>query len=162
MRYLMRQKFWTIGDRFLIKGESGRDVYQVIGKFFTLVDSLSFQDMKGRELARITQKLISFKRRYQVHRNGKLAADVVKEITFFKDKYTVDIPGPNDYTVEGNFWDHEYRFLRKGREVAHVSKQFFTMTDTYGISVADGEDDVLILATAVVIDLVNHAEHDKD
>ncbi len=162
MRYLMRQKFWTIGDRFLIKDDSNRDVYQVIGKFFALVDSLSFQDMRGHELAKITQKLISFKRRYQVHRDGKLAADVVKEITFFKDKYTVDIPGPNDYVVQGNFWEHEYSFLRKGREVAHVSKQFFALADTYGISVLDDEDDVLILATAVVIDLVNHAEHDND
>jgi uncharacterized protein YxjI len=40
----MRQKFWTLGDRFLIKDESGNDVYQVIGKFFALADSLSFQD----------------------------------------------------------------------------------------------------------------------
>ncbi len=162
MRYLMRQKFWTIGDRFMIKDEHNRDVYQIVGKVFSLGDRLSFQDMQGRELARIEQKLISFKKRYQVYREGQMAAEVVKEITFFKDKYTVDIPGPNDYTVQGNFWDHEYAFLRKGREVAHVSKQFFTFTDSYGIHIVDGEDDILILATAVVIDLVNHAEHDNN
>jgi uncharacterized protein YxjI len=158
----MRQKFWTFGDRFLIKDESGNDVYQIVGKFFALADSLSFQDMHGRESAHIIQKLISFKRRYQVCRDGKPVADVVKEITLFKDKYTVDIPGPNDYSVQGNFWDHEYHFLRGGNEAAHVSKKLFNLTDTYGIEVADNEDDVLILATAVVIDLVNHAEHDRN
>jgi len=37
--------------------------------------------------------------------------------------------------------------------VATVSKQWFTFTDTYGVDVAAGEDDVLILASSVVIDM---------
>jgi len=32
----------------------------------------------------------------------------------------------------------------------------FAMTDTYGIDIVSGEDDVAILATAVVVDLVCH------
>jgi uncharacterized protein YxjI len=162
MRYQMRQKFWTLGDRFVIKDAAGKDIYQIIGKIFTIRDKLSFQDMQGRELAHIVQRLVSLKKRYEIYREGQLFAEVVKEITLFKDKYTVDIPGPNDYTVQGNFWDHEYSFLRQGREVAHVSKRFFAFTDTYGIDIAAGEDDVTILATAVVIDLVNDAAHDND
>ena len=60
-----------------------------------------------------------------------------------------------------NCWDHEYQFIRQGREVAHVSKAFFTWSDTYGIDIIDGEDDVTILATAVVIDLVNQSERNS-
>jgi uncharacterized protein YxjI len=161
MKYQMRQRFWTLGDRFVIKEAGGRDVFQVIGKVFSIRDKLSFQDMHGNELATVVQKLVSFKKRYQIYREGRLFADVVKEITLFKDKYTVDIPGPNDYTVKGNFWDHEYSFARQGREVAHVSKRYFTFRDTYGIDIVEGEDDVTILATAVVIDLVNQAEQDN-
>ena len=57
--------------------------------------------------------------------------------------------------MTGDFWDHEYQFVRSGRTVAHVSKEFFSWSDTYGVDIADGEDDITILATAVVIDLVN-------
>ncbi|HEX6544329.1 MAG TPA: hypothetical protein VF040_21410 [Ktedonobacterales bacterium] len=39
--------------------------------------------------------------------------------------------------------------------MAAVSKQWFSLTDSYGVEVAPGMDDVLILACAVVIDLVN-------
>ncbi|HEU0011466.1 MAG TPA: hypothetical protein VFT34_16725 [Verrucomicrobiae bacterium] len=54
--------------------------------------------------------------------------------------------------------DHEYSFTRHDREVAQVSKRWFAWTDTYGVDIAEGEDDVLILATAVVIDMVCHQE----
>ena len=54
--------------------------------------------------------------------------------------------------------DHEYNFERQGREVAQVSIHWFSWTDTYGVDVVSGEDDVLILATAVVIDMVCHQE----
>jgi len=133
----------------------------VDGKAFSIGDKLSFQDMHGNELAYISQKILSFKRRYKIYRGENLFAEVVKELTFFKDKYTVDIPGPNDYEVSGDFWDHEYRFIRNGREVAQVSKKFFTWSDTYGIDIVDGEDDITILATAVVIDLVNQDDRRK-
>ena len=157
--YQMKQKFWSFGDNFTIKDGAGNDVFRVVGKVFSLGDKLSFQDLTGRELAYIAQKLLSFKKRYEIYRDDQLFAEVVKEITFFKDRYTVDIPGPNDYSVSGELWDQEYTFIRGEREVARVSKQFFAWSDTYGIEIVDGEDDVTILATAIVIDLVNQDEH---
>lgn len=158
MRYQMKQRFWTFGNQFMIKNAAGQDVFRVTGKVFTIKDKLTFSDMQGNELAYISQKLMSFKKKYMIYRDGRLFAEVIKELSLFKDKYTVDIPGPNDYSVNGKFWDHEYHFHRRGQEVAHVSKAYFALTDTYGIDIDKGEDDITILATAVVIDLVNQAK----
>ena len=36
------------------------------------------------------------------------------------------------------------------------------MSDTYGIDIVEGEDDIIILATAVVIELVNQSERRYD
>ena len=159
MQYLMKQKLWSMGDDFIIKDSAGNDAFFVDGKVFSLGHKLSFQDMNGQELAYIAQKLLSFKTTYEIYRGDNLFAEVVKNFTFFKDNYTVDIPGPNDYEVQGDFWDYEYAFLRNGRTVARVSKAFFAWADTYGVEIADGEDDITILATAVVIDLVNQDQH---
>jgi uncharacterized protein YxjI len=41
-----------------------------------------------------------------------------------------------------------------------VSKRWFAFTDTYGIDVADDEDQVLILASAVVVDQACHPGDD--
>jgi uncharacterized protein YxjI len=158
MRYQMNQKIWAMGDDFCIKDADGNDIFFVDGKAFSFGKKLSFQDLEGRELAYISQKLLSLKKRYEIFRDDELFAQVIKEWTFFKDNYTVDIPGPNDYSVEGDFFDHEYAFLRKGDVVAHVSKKYFTWGDTYGVDILDSEDDITILATAVVIDLINQSE----
>ena len=52
--------------------------------------------------------------------------------------------------------DHEYQFERDGAKVAEVSKRWFRVRDTYGVEVAPGENDVLILAAAAVLDNMAH------
>jgi uncharacterized protein YxjI len=42
--------------------------------------------------------------------------------------------------------------------VATVSKRWVAWADTYGVDIAAGEDDVLILASTVVIDMICHGE----
>jgi uncharacterized protein YxjI len=84
-----------------------------------------------------------------------LFAVVKKELfTFFHCRFTVDVPGPNDLEAKGDFTDHEYEFWRQSCLRATVSKQWFAWSDTYGVDIADGEDDILILASTVVVDMV--------
>jgi uncharacterized protein YxjI len=163
MRYVMKQKFWSWGDDFHIKDDSGRDVFLIDGRAFSWGDKLSFQDMSGNERAFIRQKLLSWGPTYEIERAGQLAAVVKKKLfTFLRCRFSVDVPGPDDLEAQGDFLDHEYVFERHDQAVAKVSKRWFSWTDTYGIDVAAGEDDVLILASAVVIDLVCHQESRKD
>jgi len=161
--YVMKQKMWTLGEQFVIKDETKTPVFYVKGKVFSVGDKLSFRDMDGNELAYISQKVFSFRPEYKIYRDQNLIAKVVKRLVLLKDKYIVDIPGPDDYQVSGNFWNYEYTFTHSGRKVAVVSKKFFSWGDTYGIAIVPGEDDILILATAVVIDMVSHGDrHDAN
>jgi uncharacterized protein YxjI len=162
MRYLLRQKLFSFGDDFTIQDEAGQDVLYVDGRAFSFGDKLSIQDMGGNELAFIQQRLLSWGPTYEIYREGSLAAVVKKEhFTFFNCKFTVDVPGPDDLEASGNFTDHAYEFFRRGRVVAEASKNWFSMTDTYGVEIAEGEDEVLILACAVVIDMVCHGDRKK-
>jgi uncharacterized protein YxjI len=149
----MRQKLLSWGDDFTIKDSDGRDVFFVDGKVFSLRSHLSFQDMNGHELAGIDRRLLSWGPTYDITREGSVAA-VVKEslFTLLGHRFSIDVPGPDDLEAKGNFSDHEYAFTRSGRNVATVSKKWFTLADTYGVDVADGEDGVLILASTVVIE----------
>jgi uncharacterized protein YxjI len=63
--------------------------------------------------------------------------------------------------AEGDFMDHQYVFTRSGAPVAEVSKQWFAWGDTYGVQIAPGQDDVLILASTVVIDMVCHGDRKR-
>jgi uncharacterized protein YxjI len=143
----MREKLFAWGDDFTIKDETGRDVYFVDGKAFSFGDQLSFQDMRGTELALIREKMFAWGKTYEVYRSGVLVAVVKKELfSFFKCRFTVDVPGPDDLEANGD------------RVVAAVSKKWFSWADTYGVDVAEGEDEVLVLASAVVIDQACHPD----
>ena len=159
MRYVMRQKFWAWGDDFIIKDTDGRDAFFVDGKAFSWGDKLSFQDMQKNELAFIRQKLLAWGPTYEIDVHGQTTAIVKKKFfTFLRCRFTVDVPGPDDLEAEGSFLDHDYHFERAGKTVAEVSKRWFSWADTYGIDIANTDDTVLILATAVVIDLVCHQD----
>ena len=162
----MKQKLWAWGDDFTIKDESGADRFFVDGKALSFGDKLSLQDMGHNELAYIQQKVFSWGPTYEIYRSGQLYATVKEKLwTFMKYRFVVDqenIPGPVDLEIEGDFWAHEYGFFRQGRQVAAVSMQWFSWADTYGVDVSAGEDDVLILACTVVVDMVTqqHKKHD--
>jgi uncharacterized protein YxjI len=162
MRYVMKQKLFSWGDDFYIRDAEGRDVFFVDGKAMSFSDQLSFRDLAGQELAFIKQKLFSLGATYEIYRNGALAAVVKKELfTFFQCTFNVDVPGPDDLQAKGDFTDHEYVFVRGGNTVAEVSKQWFAWSDTYGVDIAPGEDDILILASTVVIDMACHGDQKR-
>ena len=156
MQYRMKEKLWSFADKYNIEDASGNPVYYVDGKAFSFGKKLSFCDISGKELAFISQHVFSFVKHFDVYRQGELFAEITKDLAFFKQSFTVDVPGPNDYSVEGKFWTYEYEFKRKNQTVASVSKSYFSWADAYGIDIQEGEDDIMILATAVVIDLVCH------
>ena len=158
MVYRIKEKFWSWGDDFTVKDNQGNDVFLVDGKAFSWGDKLSFQNMDGTELAFISQKMMSWKPRYEIIKDGRLFAEVIKEFSWFNKKFTLDVPGPNDYEIDGSCWEHEYTFKRRGKTVARISKSYWSWTDSYGIDIIDGEDDIAILCACIVIDQVLHDE----
>jgi uncharacterized protein YxjI len=158
MRYLIREKLFSLGDDFWIQDEAGRNVFLIDGRAFTLLrEKLVLKDAAGNELGFLREQFISLRKAYEIHVGGQHVATVRKDLfNLFRCRFTVDVPGPDDYEAQGSFLDHEYTFHRHGRTVATVAKNWFSFRDTYAVDIADGEDAVLLLASAVVIDQLCH------
>jgi len=77
-------------------------------------------------------------------------------LTPLRERWEVKVEDGPDLRVQGNIVDHEYTIERDGQPVAEVSKRWFRVRDSYGVEVAPGENDILILATAAVIDTMAH------
>ncbi|MDE0865600.1 MAG: LURP-one-related family protein [Rubripirellula sp.] len=158
MIYRIKEKFWSLGDTFYITDENGVECFVVKGKAFSWGNKLSFQDVAGNELAQIRQKLMVFKPRYQIFVGDELFAEVTKEFSWLTKKFLLDVPGPNDYSIDGSFWKHDYTFTRKSGCVATVSKNVWGWTDSYGVQIVEGEDAVSILCACIVVDQVLYTE----
>jgi uncharacterized protein YxjI len=160
--YLIRERFFDIGDDFDITDGDGTKLYHVDGKVLTLRSKLVIEDPAGQEVASVHRHLVALRATYEITIGGEKAAEVRKKLfTPFRERFTIDIPGPHDLEMKGDLLDHEFIVERDGDEVAAVSKKWFTIRDTYGVKVAPGENDLLILASVLALELAM-AKDDED
>ena len=156
-KYKMRQKLLSIGEDYTIEDESGRPVYRVDGKVLTIRETFVLEDMSGREVATIREKKLAIRDSMNILRGGDTIATVKKALfSPFTDRFDVEVKDGEDLKVKGDLLDHDYEIRRGGDTVATVSKRWFTLRDSYGIDIAAGQDDALILAVAVALDEMAH------
>lgn len=162
MRYLIRETFFHITEDSTITDENGQPVFQVNGKLFSIHNTVVMRDMAGNEAATIRKHLIALRPTYEITHEGQEVAEVRKHLfTPFVDRFTVDIPGPDDLEIQGSIFEHEFTIHRGGEVVATISKRWISLTDTYAVDVAPGQNDVLVLASVLALDLAEDAErHD--
>ncbi len=157
--YKMRQKMLAIGDDFWIENERGERMYKVDGKALRVRQTLIFEDAHGAELCKIQEKMLRVKDTMEIEGpNGQRMAMVKKAlITPVRERWTVRVEGGPDLEVQGNILDHEYSIGEGRDKIAEVSKKWFRIADSYGVSIDPGQNDILILAIAVCIDEMAHA-----
>lgn len=162
MRYVIKEKFLALGEDSDITDESGNSVYHVDGKVLSLHDLLVINDTSGKEVARVHRKLVALVPTYEITIGGADEAEVRKH--FFSpihDRFTIHVPGQDDLELSGDLFEHDYTISRAGTTVATISKEWITWTATYGVDVADGENDVVILSTVLALDLAQDRERDS-
>lgn len=157
-RYQLREDLISIGDDFWIENENGQRLYRVDGKVLRISKTYVFLDTAGNPLCRIKERLLTIKDTMEIEdADGKEMAVVRKAlISPLRDRWGVKVRNGPDLDVQGNILDHEYAIKQGRRKIAEVSKKWFRLTDTYGVEIAEGQNDILILAIAVAMDSMTH------
>ncbi len=157
-RYQMRQNLVSIGDDFWIENERGEKVFRVDGKALRVRSTLLFEDARGNQLAKIQEKMVRVRDTMDIESpDGKVMASVKKAmITPLRERFSLEIPGGGDMNIQGNLLDHEYEIEQNGKKVAEISKKWFRIRDSYGVEIAPGQNDIIILAATVAVDMIAH------
>jgi len=152
-RYRMREKLFSIGDDFWIETEDGQRAFKVNGKALRIRETFVLESPSGEELFKIQERKLRIRDTMKIERDGDTVATVQKAlITPLRDRFAIEVEDGGELSAKGNIVDHEYEIERDGRKVAEVSKRWFRIRETYGIEVAPGENDALLLAATVCID----------
>ena len=163
-RYKIRQQLIAIGDDFWIENSEGKRVFKVDGKVLRIRKTLVFEDANGRTLCQLKERLLTIKDAMAIEDGDGREIAVVKKalIAPLRDRWDVNVKNGEDLVVQGNILDHEYTVKQRGKKVAQVSKKWFRLTDTYGVEIDDGQNDILILSIAVAIDMMAHPDKKKE
>jgi uncharacterized protein YxjI len=152
--YVIREKMFRLTEDSDITDESGEPVLQVDGKIMSLHQRLILRDPAGREVAQVHRKLVALRPTYEITIDGKNVAEVRQHLfTPFRQRLTIDLPGAGDMEISGDLFSHEFTIQRDGQIAATISKRWLSLTASYAVDVAPGENDLLILATVLALDL---------
>jgi len=149
----MRAKLFAIGDDYWIDTDDDRHAFKVNGKAMRIRDTFVLEGPAGEELFKAQERKLRVRDTMKIERGGEAVATIKKAmITPLRERFTIDVQAGGELNAKGNIVDHEYEIERDGRKIAEISKRWFRVRDTYGIEIAPGEDDALILAITACID----------
>jgi uncharacterized protein YxjI len=151
MKLYIKQKVFSWGDKFTVKNEVGQDKYTVEGEIFSWGKKLHVYDMAGKEVAFIKQEIFSWMPRFYVFCSGRQVAEIKKRFTFLFPKYSIEGLG---WEIDGSFMAHDYEITKNGYPIVSISKEWMTWGDSYELSIANPQDEIVALAVVLTIDCV--------
>ncbi len=155
MKLYIRQKVFSWKDKFKVYDGGGEEKYNIEGEIFSLGKKLRVYDRQGKEAAFIAQKVFSFLPRYFVYIDGNEVAEIVKQFTFFRPKYSIEGLG---WEIEGDFFAHDYVITKNSRSIVTIKKQWMTWGDCYELDIESDSDEIIALAVVLAIDCVMAAQ----
>jgi uncharacterized protein YxjI len=160
MRYLVRERLFHIKDDFWVTDEHGNKAFFVNAKVLSLRHTLELEDTSRQVLALIKHKLVTFTDAMEIEHDGAVVATVHRAVfSPLHHRAAVDLADGRRLEAVGNIIDKDFEIRDGHRVVARVSRAWFRVRDTYGIDVAPGENDALMIAVAVCLDRI-HAEEE--
>lgn len=162
MKYLVRDKIFAIGDDYWIEDEQGRQAFLVDGKALRLRDTLELKDPQGRVLITLRQKLLSLRDAMTLERDGEPLATIrKKKLSLLRNHYRVALAEGTELDVSGRILDREFAIEYDGELLAHVSRRWFRVRETYAVDVIrDDADPSLLIAVAVCV--IRMAEKERE
>jgi uncharacterized protein YxjI len=163
MRYLVRERIFSLGTDFWIEDEYGNRPFYVDGKALSLREECELRDADGNLLTRIHKKLLAMRDTMEIEADGQTVARI--RPAFFspiKHRYEIDLTDGQRLEAVGNFTDKNWEIISAdGQLVGRVSRHWFRVRDTYGVEVAPGVNDPLIISIAVCIDHI-HTDQERE
>lgn len=154
-KFYMRQKIFSIGDKYNIYDENNCLCYYCKGDFFSITSKLHLFSKNDNELFYIRKKILAFLPTYQLFKNDEEVAKVHKKLTLFT--HTIDIDSKYGcFTIKGDFLAHDFQILRDNIAVCEVHKQWISFGDSYCITIYDDKENDFFIALIILIDNCLH------
>lgn len=155
MKLYIRQKVFSWRDKFKVLDNRGEEKYNIEGEFISFGKKLHVYDLQGREVAFVAQKVFSFLPRYFVYVNGTEVAEIVKQFSLFRPKYSIEGLG---WEIDGDFFAHDYSISQNGRNIVTINKKWMTWGDCYELDIENDRDEIVSLGVVLAIDCVMAAQ----
>lgn len=160
MKLYIKQRIFSLGDKYDVYDENQNIVFDVKSELFTIGAKLHLCDTRGQELYYIKRKLTFMLARFEIYRNNSLCATISQEFALFRAKLNVESSLGN-FTINGDFMSMDYEISRNGQYFGSIHKKWLSWGDSYELDIPDAEDAGFICALVIAIDNCLHNENNN-
>lgn len=153
----LKQKIFTLVDRYSLFDEFQNELYTVEGKFFSIPKRHEIYDAKTSTLLYTLRRVFfSFLPTFDLFdAQGNRIAHIRKRFTFLHHRIDIE-SSTGEYTIDGDLFGHDFILYKDGKTVAECHKKWLSWGDTYQITVHEEEHLSLYVALILAIDQAIH------
>jgi uncharacterized protein YxjI len=156
-RYRLTADLAGIGGDFAIENALGQAVFFVDGRALHDQSVIAIMDRQGRRLYHAQALALGDGADLAVWRDLVIAATIkIDSVAPDRQYWSVETPAAPATSLKGRIADHEYLMVRAGQKIAEVSRQWFHISNSYGVEITPGQDNALIIAIAIAIGSMTH------
>lgn len=155
MKFYIKQKVFTIKDKFKITDEAQSPAYEVKGKFMSITNKLELLDLSENVLYHSNRKVLALLAKYFIYNQSGEEVAIIKRKFSLRPKFDLSILG-KEMELEGSLFAHSFNIIYNGQSVAAIRKKIISWGDAYEIEIYGNEDIELYLFVIIILDQVIH------
>jgi uncharacterized protein YxjI len=156
MRYVIRERAIAARDGFCVADESGRDVLRIDGEG---QHTFALTDTGGAVVTTIRKQVMAVRENMEIERGGAVVATVRRAlVSRIHHRFVVDLAAGGELEAHGDIPAREFDTRSGTTVLVRVSRAWSSVRHSYGVEVAPGEDDHLLLTVALCLDRIHRDE----
>ena len=155
MNLYLKQKVFSLHDKFTVYDENETPIYTVVGKIMTLHNQHSIYNTNEEEVARIHKKILALMPKFFIESPIGQEYEMKGKFAIGHEVYAIDELG---WKLRGKFLEHDYTIEKDDQVVATIHQKWLSWGDTYEIAVTEDADAVMVLAVMLCIDIMHMQE----
>ena len=157
MKYIIKNKIFSLGAASTVKDEAGNDLFFVKGTFFSFTRKKIIQDLQGKDLFIVRNKFLFFLLpKIFICTPDNQPIMMLKKRDAFSFRASFDLEPMNGYQgnfrIDGDFIARNYDIYESGQAVAHVRKNFNLIKDSFWLETERADLAPLLIAFVIGVD----------
>ena len=157
MKYVIKNKFVSLGGSSRVRDEEGKDLFLVKGRVFSFTRLKNICDLNGTPLYKVRNKFfhIFLPKVYLMDAQGKILLTLKKRALFSlrQDFEVIPAEGTDlNVSIQGDYIGRHYDILEDGVPVAHVRRNFNLVKDSFWLETDLDEKAAFYIAFVIALD----------
>ena len=156
-RYIFKEKFFKITDKYWIVDENGENAFFLDQDFTFMGYRAKVYGSNRERLFSIEKKIISLLPKFFVNFEDGSKMTVNKKFTLLRKSIDVDTDF-GKINLKGSVWDYNFIIGLNGVKIGEVNRKFISLTDHYILTVYDEAYTEALVALVICLNKIHDDE----